>query len=79
LGKIATFVFYASMLLIIAFGPEVGAFVRNAANPALVLPDWAVMALVIISALLTFMALLGYIPETLRQFKEKAKEKSLQK
>jgi cardiolipin synthase len=79
LGKIATFVFYGSMLLIIAFGPDIGAFVRNGKNEALILPDWAVMALVIISALLTFFALLGYIPETLRQFKEKAKEKSLQK
>lgn len=74
LGKIATFVFYSSMLLIIAFGPGIGAFVRNSENPALVLPDWAVMTLVLLSALLTFMALLGYIPETLRQFKEKALE-----
>ncbi len=75
LGKIATFVFYAAMLLIIAFGPEIGAFVRNAENPALVLPEWSVMALVVISALLTLIALLGYLPETFRQFKEKALEK----
>ncbi len=78
-GKIATFFFYGTMLLIIAFGPEIGAFVRNAENPALVLPDWSVMTLVIISALLTFIALLGYLPETFRQFKEKALEKKLKK
>jgi cardiolipin synthase (CMP-forming) len=74
LGKIATFVFYGSMLLIIAFGPEVGAFVRNSANSSLVMPNWAVMALVLISAVLTLAAFLSYMPETFRQFKEKAAE-----
>jgi len=78
-GKIATFFFYGTMLLIIAFGPEVGAFVRNSENHALELPEWVVMVLVVISALLTFTALLSYIPETLRQFKENAKEKKTQK
>lgn len=74
LGKIATFTFYGTMLLIIGFGPEVGAFVRNAQNPALMLPEWVLMTLVIITALLTFCALLSYLPETYRQFKEKSKE-----
>lgn len=74
LGKIATFVFYGSMLLILAFGPEIGAFVRNSDNPALVLPPWSVMALVIISAVLTLVALLGYLPDFFRQFKEKSLE-----
>lgn len=74
LGKIATFGFYASMLLIIAFGPEVGAFVRNAENPALVLPEWGVMALVLISALLTLLALFSYLPGFFRQLKEKSLE-----
>jgi cardiolipin synthase (CMP-forming) len=78
LGKVATFVFYGAMLLIIAFGPEVGAFVRNAENSALVLPEWAVMALVIISALLTVAAFASYMPETYRQFKEKSVEKKNQ-
>ncbi|MEI6579280.1 MAG: CDP-alcohol phosphatidyltransferase family protein [Eubacteriales bacterium] len=77
LGKIATFVFYGSMILIIAFGPEIGAFVRDGRNPGLVMPNWSVMALVLLSALLTFLALLGYIPETLRQFKEGKKDKKV--
>lgn len=74
LGKIATFVFYGAMLLIIAFGEEVGAFVRDGKNPALVLPEWGVMVLVVISALLTLIALLGYLPDFFRQFKEKSLE-----
>ena len=73
-GKMATFVFYASMILIIAFGPEVGAFVRNAENPSLVMPEWSVMVLVIVSAFLTLLALLSYIPGFFRQIKEKPLE-----
>lgn len=70
-GKIATFTFYVVMLAIICFGPEVGAFVELFA-----MPNWLVMALVIISLLLTIVALVSYIPDTLRQFKElKAKKK----
>lgn len=75
-GKTATFFFYSAMLLIIAFGPEIGAFVSS--NPALTLPEWVVMVLVILSAVLTFIALLSYLPETFRQFKENAKEKKIQ-
>lgn len=75
LGKVATFVFYGSMLLIIAFGPGVGAFVGNTADSALELPNWAVMGLVIVSAALTLAAFLSYMPETFRQFKEHAAAK----
>ncbi|HOO25502.1 MAG TPA: CDP-alcohol phosphatidyltransferase family protein [Clostridiales bacterium] len=73
-GKIATFFFYGSMLLIISFGPEIGAFVRNNKNPGLVLPDWALIGLVSVSAFLTLLAFLSYMPETLRQFKERGVE-----
>ena len=76
LGKVATFVFYSSMLLIMAFGPTVGAFVRNAENPLLELPEWLVMVLVGLSAALTIAALLGYAPGIAQQFREKAAEKN---
>ena len=70
-GKIATFAFYLVMIIIICFGPEVGAFTN-----LFTLPEWLVMLLVIISLLLTIIALGSYIPDTFRQFKElKAKKK----
>ena len=50
-GKVATFVFYLVMLVIIGFGPEIGAF-RNYWT----LPDPVLMVLVIISAILTIVA-----------------------
>ncbi len=65
-GKVATFVFYGVMVLVFAFGPEVGAF-----RTFFTLPDLAMVILVIISAILTFVALLSYVPGTLKQFKEK--------
>lgn len=74
-GKVATFVFYATMSLIIAFGPEVGAFVRNKENPILILPDWALIIMVVITAALTLIAFLSYMPETFRQFRGWAQEK----
>ena len=70
-GKVATFVFYVVMLVIICFGPEIGAFVDF-----FVLPDLLVMSLVIISLILTIIAFVSYLPDTFRQFKElKAKKK----
>ena len=73
-GKMATFAFYGTMLLIIAFGPEVGAFVRDGKNLSLVMPEWSVMVLVIVSAVLTLLALLSYVPGFFRQVKEKPLE-----
>ena len=69
-GKVATFAFYLVMIVIICFGPEVGAFIN-----LFVLPEWLVMALVIISLILTIMALVSYFPDTFRQFKERANKK----
>lgn len=63
-GKVATFTFYFVMIVIICFGPEVGAFAEF-----FVLPNWLVMTLVIISLILTIMALISYIPDTFRQLK----------
>ena len=65
-GKVATFVFYLVMLVIIGFGPEIGAF-RNYWTP----PDPVLMVLVIISAILTIVAFASYMPATYRQVKEK--------
>lgn len=63
-GKVATFTFYVVMIAIICFGPEVGAFVELYA-----MPNWLVMSLVIISLVLTIIALVSYIPDTFRQLK----------
>lgn len=68
-GKVATFVFYAVMVLVIAFGPEIGAL-----RTLFVLPDWLMIGLVILAAVLTFIALLSYAPPTYKQFKEKKAE-----
>ena len=65
-GKVATFVFYAVMVLVIAFGPEIGAL-----RAWFTLPTPAMVVLVILSAALTVVALLSYAPATFRQFKEK--------
>ena len=57
---------YLVMLVIIGFGPEIGAF-RNYWT----LPDPVLMVLVIISAILTIVAFASYMPATYRQVKEK--------
>ena len=64
-GKIATFVFYTIMVVLFLFGPEVGVVARHI--PAAVLPDWACVALVSVSALLTIIAFISYMPDTYRQ------------
>ena len=61
-GKLATVAFYTVMALIMAIGPEVGAF-RN----YFVLPDTVMIVLVVISVILTFMAFFSYIPDVVRQ------------
>ncbi len=68
-GKISTFAFYAIMLVVIAFGPEVGLF-----KSAFQLPAAAMMVLVVIAAILTLVAFVSYLPDTFRQFKEKYKK-----
>lgn len=73
-GKIATFAFYAVMLVIIAFGPDIGFF-----KDAFTLPSWLMITLVALSAVLTLVAFCGYLPETFRQFKEKKNEKVKEK
>ncbi len=71
-GKLATFAFYAIMLIVVAFGPEIGVFRESVFQ----LPNGVMMALVIISAILTIVAFLSYMPETFRQFKEYKSQKN---
>ncbi|MCQ2480670.1 MAG: CDP-alcohol phosphatidyltransferase family protein [Clostridia bacterium] len=63
-GKIATFAFYFIMVAIVAFGPEIGII-------APIIPGWLMLALVIISAVLTIVAFCGYIPGVIEQLKAK--------
>ena len=70
-GKIATFAFYTIMLLVVAFGPEVG-LLKNVYQ----LPSTFMMVLVVLSAILTVAAFISYLPDTFRQFKELKAKKS---
>ncbi len=70
-GKLATFAFYAIMIVIVAFGPEVGVFRESIFQ----LPPIVMMILVVVSAILTIVAFLSYMPETFRQFKERKQNK----
>lgn len=70
-GKVATFTFYAIMLIIVAFGPEVGLL-----KSVFQLPSTLMMILVIVSAILTIVAFISYLPDTFRQFKELKAKKS---
>lgn len=75
-GKVATFAFYLVMILIIGFGPEVGAL--SLINPNLTLPETVMFVLVVVALVLTFVAFASYIPDAVRQIlgKEKPEEKA---
>ncbi len=64
-GKLATLIFYVGMVIIMAFGADVGAFAEY-----YTLPNALVGGIVIVSAIMTIVAFLSYMPETFRQFKE---------
>ncbi|MBR3816611.1 MAG: CDP-alcohol phosphatidyltransferase family protein [Clostridia bacterium] len=70
-GKVATTAFYVVMVIIMAIGPEVGAF-RN----FFCLPDSVMMVLVSIAAILTFVAFFSYLPDVFRQFGSLKKKKA---
>ncbi len=65
-GKLATLAFYSVMAVVMAVGPEVGAF-----REYFVLPDTVMMVLVVISVILTFIAFFSYIPGVVRQCSER--------
>ena len=65
-GKIATLAFYSVMVVIMAFGPEVGAL-----REMWVLPDIVMIILVVIAVILTFVAFVSYLPDVYRQCAER--------
>lgn len=69
-GKVATFVFYGVMILLFAFAPGVGAFASF-----WTIPDTLMIILVAVSAVLTVVAFVSYLPDVFRQFKEKFSKK----
>lgn len=72
-GKAATLVFYVVMIVIIGFGPEVGAVSRT--YPNLALPETVVFVLVVIAVILTFVAFISYLPSSIKQILNNAKKK----
>lgn len=65
-GKVATFVFYGVMLMMFAFAPDVGAF-----KALWTIPDTLLVVMVTVSAVLTVVAFISYLPGVFRQVKEK--------
>ncbi len=65
-GKVATLCFYVGMVIILLFGPEVGAF-----SAYFILPNFITGAIIVICAIMTLVAFASYMPETFRQFKER--------
>lgn len=70
-GKVATMVFYVFMIAIIALGGEGSALYNVEFFKPFILADWLVTTMVIISAVLAFISLFGYMPGFLRQLKGK--------
>ena len=72
-GKAATLIFYVVMVIIMAFGPEIGAF--RAGEGAIIslftIPDEVMMVLVVISLISTFVAFASYMPGVYSQAKER--------
>ncbi len=71
-GKLATFAFYAVMVVIIGFGPEIGAI--SMYYPQYAIPEVVMFILVIIAVILTFIAFFSYLPSALKQIKENSKK-----
>ena len=65
-GKVATFVFYLVMGALLCFAPGMGAFAEW-----FELPDMAIVIMVSVSATLTVVAFLSYLPDTVRQIRNK--------
>lgn len=70
-GKVATCVFYGVMILVIAFGPSVGAL-----TSLWTMPVWLTFTLVIISVIATLVAFASYMPTVYKQLiTDRKKEK----
>ncbi len=70
IGKTATMVFYLVMIVIAMFGPEVGVI-----SNLWTIPDKILLGLVVLSAMLTVLAFLSYLPSTFKQVAEKIKNR----
>lgn len=73
-GKVATCTFYGVMILVIAFGPDVGVLTN-----LWTMPDIMTGILVVIAACTCVFAFACYMPETYRQFRDHFREKKAQK
>lgn len=71
-GKLATFAFYAVMVVIIGFGPEVGAI--SLYYPQYTIPEGLMFVLVVVAVVLTFVAFFSYLPSAIKQLKERSKK-----
>ena len=69
-GKVATVVFYTFMIIIIALGGKGCALYNVAFFKPFILPEWLITVMVVISAILAFVSLFGYLPGFLKQIKE---------
>ena len=69
-GKVATVVFYIFMIIIIALGGKGCALYNVAFFKPFILPEWLITVMVVISAILAFVSLFGYLPGFLKQIKE---------
>lgn len=69
-GKVATAAFYAIMILIVAFAPEIGVF-----RQFLMLPEILVGILVVVSAILCLVAFASYMPAVYKQVTERFSKK----
>ena len=77
-GMVATTVFYVFMILIIALGGESSALYGVKFFEPFILSDTVIWVLIIISVIMTFVSLFGYVPGFVRQIKEN-KEKEAEK
>ena len=71
-GKLATFIFYAVMVVIIGFGPEIGAV--SMYYPQYTIPETLMFILVIVAVVLTFIAFFSYLPSAFKQMKDNSKK-----
>ena len=69
-GKVATTVFYVFMILIIALGGESSALYGVKFFEPFILSNTVIWILIIISVIMTFISLFGYVPGFVRQIKE---------
>lgn len=71
-GKLATFAFYAVMVVIIGFGPEIGAI--SIYYPQYTIPETVMFILVVVAVILTFIAFFSYLPGVIKQIIENSKK-----